>query len=80
MTVGSGVLLRLPFPPILLLPSAPTDLSGPNLKTSNWINLALPVLWGIHHYIEDLFMLVTHLNYNDVSLPFTVNIVSCHMS
>jgi hypothetical protein len=31
---------RLP----LLLPSAPTDLSGPNLKTSNWTNLALPVL------------------------------------
>jgi hypothetical protein len=29
---------RLP----LLLPSAPIDLSGPNLKTSNWINLALP--------------------------------------
>ncbi len=35
----------------------------------------------IHHYNEDLFMLVTHLNYNDVWLPFTVNIVSyvmCH--
>ncbi len=28
------------------------------------------------HYIEDLFMLVTHLNYNDVSLSFTVNIIS----
>jgi hypothetical protein len=64
---------RLP----LLLPSAPTDLSGPIVwKHPNRIDLALPVLKRIHHYIEDLFMLVTHLNYNDVSLPFTVNIIS----
>ncbi len=63
---------RLP----LLLPSAPTDFSGPNLKTSNWINLALPVLKRIHHYIVNLFMLVTHLNQYlmmYVSLPLTGN-------
>jgi hypothetical protein len=36
----------------LPLSSAPTDLSGPNLKTSNWINLALPVLKGMSHEID----------------------------
>jgi hypothetical protein len=51
---------RLP----LLLPSAPTDLSGPNVKTSNGINLALSVLKRIHHYIVDFI----HAQVGDVIL------------